>query len=626
MNALFLNLLRTSLVVGAVCVVLTLLRPLWNRRYGALWKKRLWCLLAALALIGVFVQLPEGTARVEVTVPEWQVVVTRGENAGGPRVSVIDPEQPEWENVQSVLNIDTSKGTAFPSAAKRVPSLSLLTVGEIFWVLGAAAFLLRLAEGELLFRRRLRRWAKPAQSQILTALYERLCSDLPKAHFPKLLVCPGIGSPLLTGVFRPKLLLPTEDYPETEAAYILRHELAHWRSGDLLWKLLLLSANAVHWFNPAIWLLRREANRDVERACDEIVMRGAGGAERRIYSEILLSSVRKGRQPAMSTYFYGGAKVIKERLTGILSGNKRRGAALAVACAALAICMVPLVSCSQTSAENSAANKTAEWSDIMVSYFHADEQQTMKLNDACDFPAAKATDEGATVTILQTLADRHCLYIAYEVQLPEPVLDSTLITWKGHGIYLKSDENETTGFNTYGTTCYEVDGNVITGLYYAERTQPLDSNNSILYLSLHDLGYFENDSGAWTELFPGTFELSWKLRFNDTTTRYEINQKVEGTDQTVDTIDLSPLSVWAKISGSTGADGLKPIVEFQDKSVIDTSGLSTLCINDTDFSGAGITGGTIGYAFDAIVDVDAVKSVLVKGQRIGLTTSTDSTT
>ncbi|BAK99665.1 hypothetical protein OBV_24670 [Oscillibacter valericigenes Sjm18-20] len=58
-------------------------------------------------------------------------MVTRGENAGGPRVFVINPEMlPEWENVQSVLDIDTSKGTAFPSAAKRVPALSLLTVGE----------------------------------------------------------------------------------------------------------------------------------------------------------------------------------------------------------------------------------------------------------------------------------------------------------------------------------------------------------------------------------------------------------------------------------------------------------------------------------------------------------------
>ncbi|BAK99663.1 hypothetical protein OBV_24650 [Oscillibacter valericigenes Sjm18-20] len=71
----------------------------------------------------------------------------------------------------------------------------------------------------------------------------------------------------------------------------------------------------------------------------------------------------------------------------------------------------------------------------------------------------------------------------------------------------------------------------------------MDSNDSTLYLLLQDLSYFENDSGAWTDLFPGTFELLWKLHFNDTTTRYAINQKVEGTDQTVDTIGLSPLSV-----------------------------------------------------------------------------------
>jgi hypothetical protein len=34
MNDLFLNLLRTSLVIGTVFILLALLTPLWNRRYG----------------------------------------------------------------------------------------------------------------------------------------------------------------------------------------------------------------------------------------------------------------------------------------------------------------------------------------------------------------------------------------------------------------------------------------------------------------------------------------------------------------------------------------------------------------------------------------------------------------
>lgn len=222
MNGLFLNLLRTSLVVGAISVLLALLTPLWDRRYGALWKKRMWCLLAALALLGVLAHLPEGTVA-EISVPERQVVVIRG--AESSRISVVDPDTlPSREEIQRRLDIGLSKDAADSGTEKVVPSVSLLFVGEIVWVVGAALFTLYLAVGEALFRRHLRRWAKPVRSEDLAALYAHLCADSPKAHVPALLVCPGIGSPVLTGLFRSKLLLPHESYSETEASYILRHE------------------------------------------------------------------------------------------------------------------------------------------------------------------------------------------------------------------------------------------------------------------------------------------------------------------------------------------------------------------------------------------------------------------
>lgn len=217
MNGLFLNLLRTSLVVSAASVLLALLTPLWNRRYGALWKKRMWCLLAVLALLDVLVHLPEGTA------VEQQVVVIRG--AESSRISVVDPNTlPSREEIQRRLDIEPSKDAADSGTEKVVPSVSLLFVGAVVWAVGAALFTLYLATEEALFRRRLRRWAKPVRSEDLAALYAHLCADSPKAHVPALLVCPGIGSPVLTGLFRSKLLLPHESYSETEASYILRHE------------------------------------------------------------------------------------------------------------------------------------------------------------------------------------------------------------------------------------------------------------------------------------------------------------------------------------------------------------------------------------------------------------------
>lgn len=59
-DLLFLNLLRTSLIVGALTLILTLLSPFWDRRFSARWKKRLWYLLSLVLLAGIFFSIPGG--------------------------------------------------------------------------------------------------------------------------------------------------------------------------------------------------------------------------------------------------------------------------------------------------------------------------------------------------------------------------------------------------------------------------------------------------------------------------------------------------------------------------------------------------------------------------------------
>ena len=79
---------------------------------------------------------------------------------------------------------------------------------------------------------------------------------------------------MVMGLFSPRLLLVSETY-ETRALYfILKHEMVHVRRGDIWYKMLLLLANALHWFNPLVWWMSHQAGRDVEIACDDEVIRG----------------------------------------------------------------------------------------------------------------------------------------------------------------------------------------------------------------------------------------------------------------------------------------------------------------------------------------------------------------
>ena len=72
--------------------------------------------------------------------------------------------------------------------------------------------------------------------------------------------------------------------------FIFRHELTHYKHGDLWLKLLLLAARCLHWFNPLVHLIARFAQEDIEAACDDAVVRGHDGAYRRAYGETILRS------------------------------------------------------------------------------------------------------------------------------------------------------------------------------------------------------------------------------------------------------------------------------------------------------------------------------------------------
>ena len=106
--------------------------------------------------------------------------------------------------------------------------------------------------------------------------------------------CGAIESPMLTGFFKPEILLPEIELTPEELNVVFAHEYTHFRRRDLWYKLLLLTANAAHWFNPLVYLMVRQANRDLEYSCDDAVTRGKDMEFRRLYSMTVLKTMKRG--------------------------------------------------------------------------------------------------------------------------------------------------------------------------------------------------------------------------------------------------------------------------------------------------------------------------------------------
>ena len=136
---------------------------------------------------------------------------------------------------------------------------------------------------------------------------------------PRICVSSSRRAPLTFGVFRPTVLLP-EDLPVGDAQFqlVLAHELAHIRRRDCLRKLLLTVCLCLYWWNPLVWMMAWLANRDMELACDEAVLRALGPDCKKAYALTLLDMAQ--RNPKSAPLCSGFAKSsAEERIRAILS-------------------------------------------------------------------------------------------------------------------------------------------------------------------------------------------------------------------------------------------------------------------------------------------------------------------
>lgn len=341
--AYLLQAVKWGLVIGAAALVLALLRPRLDRRYRARWRYWLWMVLAALLLLAPLPWpslLPEAAEEAMAPAVVLEVPRTLGPtistedaapvDTGGaalpapaPTVEAAEPVEPE---------------TALQEADRSLPAIPWDRALPGLWLAVAAGLLGWHLTGSLRFVRRARRWSR-APGEATLALCREIEAELGMKKPTPVWVCPLAASPMAAGLLRPRLLLPAEDYGERELGFILRHELTHIRRRDLWYKFLLLTAACLHWFNPLVWLLRRQGETDLELTCDDAVAEGLSGGDRRAYGEALLADLgrRRGLASPLSTRFRGGKAALRARLRNLLSAPRRWGGPALAAALALVL-------------------------------------------------------------------------------------------------------------------------------------------------------------------------------------------------------------------------------------------------------------------------------------------------
>jgi len=277
-----------------------------------------------------FVPRPAGTsnepggARENFNAPAWQnyplAMSSSPDHRQHADFKVLDPDS-------SAVDIDQvaeTEDTAVHRAAAERWSLAqvgsaLLAGVEFVYVLAALVFLGRWLVGHWVLTRRLHS-AHRAPGEV-ARLFRHMARGLRRR--PRLLVCRNLQMPVSCGVLQPTVVIP-ESFCAPGAAktlpWVFAHELTHLERNDALACSLFGLGQALYFYLPWFWWLRRQVRLCQEYVADATAAAHASDPEE--YAQFLLTLVGQPALPLGTNGVSGYSSDLFRRVTMLLQGSK----------------------------------------------------------------------------------------------------------------------------------------------------------------------------------------------------------------------------------------------------------------------------------------------------------------
>ncbi len=295
--------------MSVITLLYTSFMPVISRRYTSKWRYIIWLMIAVFWILP-FPFFP----RVNLSfIPVQMQDIS------------LTPLQPIINALPSISDTGDIVNTS--------STISIWLVLIFIWIIGVISKTVFHALRHRYFMKMVRRWSNSITDLEHLELLNNLKSELSIKTQVELSVCQTISSPMLVGYFRPTIILPPINLAGNELSLILKHELIHLKRHDLWFKLLILTATALHWFNPVVYLMAKATALQCEISCDARVLQSANFQQRKQYGEMIIGVVRNGAKlhTALSTNFYGGKRGMEKRIASILDVKPKK-AGFAVLC------------------------------------------------------------------------------------------------------------------------------------------------------------------------------------------------------------------------------------------------------------------------------------------------------
>ena len=352
--------LKLNVLAALLIVLIMSVSGFLSKKYSVWWRSWIWLAVSLVLLVPV--QIPDYWNVIHIQIPQ-QVTEERA-----PAVNEeerVQEQEAAGENLSTENSLAASESTYLPentpqSRKQGIQMPSVYQVLAVVWLAAAALYGLYKLSGSYIVQRELKRWSMPVPDKSLEMNYQKLCRKMKVTHPPKLWMNAKVTTPLLTGLLRPRIYLPSDRYTWKELELLLSHELSHYRHHDLWYKLILQLVCIVYWFNPLLHWMRREADQDLEFLCDERIMKDGAHEERMQYNYLLAQTAAQRRNfYGLSTGFNGSLADLKKRMVNIMrAGKLKKGKFITFCFLAVFAFMNVMTGCSEKEPEDSSAVST----------------------------------------------------------------------------------------------------------------------------------------------------------------------------------------------------------------------------------------------------------------------------
>ena len=171
-------------------------------------------------------------------------------------------------------------------------SISISEVLLILWAVGAIFLLTRFFVRYYRGKREVDKIPKQ-ENQAIQEVLNELQREHTRHYQIQVLCCPGLSTPCGIGLLRRQILLPSQEYTEEELFHILRHELQHFQTHDLLVKWMIRVFQCLFWWNPLVYLLGKDLDQVLEIKCDLSVIKGYSRKETAAYMRTIKNQLER---------------------------------------------------------------------------------------------------------------------------------------------------------------------------------------------------------------------------------------------------------------------------------------------------------------------------------------------